>query len=76
MPLEPMAEVAGRPMLGALKLLLGVDWLFGGAPVRRLPALLAASRKNQSEHGHGCWFQASAAGLHLACRQRLIWTQL
>jgi hypothetical protein len=48
MPLKPMAEVAGRPMLGALELLLGVDRLFGGAPVRRLPALLAASRKNQS----------------------------
>ncbi|QPN58526.1 N-6 DNA methylase [Synechococcus sp. CBW1002] len=49
MPLEPMAEVAGRPMLGALELLLGVDRLFGGNPEQRLPALLAASRKNQSE---------------------------
>jgi hypothetical protein len=36
-------------MLGALELLLGVDRLFGGAPEQRLPALLAASRKNQSE---------------------------
>ena len=27
-------------------------------------------------HGHGCWFQASRAGLDLACRQRLIWTLL
>ena len=44
-----MAEVAGRPMLGALELLLGVDRLFGGNPEQRLPALLAASRKNQSE---------------------------
>jgi hypothetical protein len=49
MPLEPMAEVAGRPMLGALELLLGVDRLFGGNPERRLPALLAASHKNQNE---------------------------
>jgi hypothetical protein len=49
LPLEPMAEVAGRPMLGALELLLGVDRLFGGNPEQRLPALLAASRKNQSE---------------------------
>jgi hypothetical protein len=49
LPLEPMAEVAGRPMLGALELLLGVDRLFGGNPEQRLPALLAASRKNQNE---------------------------
>ncbi|MEN9541385.1 MAG: hypothetical protein RLZZ459_1476, partial [Cyanobacteriota bacterium] len=49
MPLEPMAEVAGRPMLGALELLLGVDRLFGGNPEQRLPQLLAASRKNQNE---------------------------
>ncbi|MFO8238688.1 MAG: SAM-dependent methyltransferase, partial [Prochlorococcaceae cyanobacterium] len=34
-PLEPMAEVAGRPMLGALELLLGVDRLFGGNPEQR-----------------------------------------
>ena len=49
MPLEPMAEVAGRPMLGALELLLGVDRLFGGNPEQRLPGVLAASRKNQNE---------------------------
>jgi hypothetical protein len=49
MPLEPMAEVAGRPMLGALELLLGVDRLFGGNPEQRLPAVLVASRKNQNE---------------------------
>ena len=48
-PLEPMAEVAGRPMLGALELLLGVDRLFGGSPEQRLPALLTVSRKNQNE---------------------------
>jgi hypothetical protein len=36
-------------MLGALELLLGVDRLFGGNPEQRLPALLAASRKNQNE---------------------------
>jgi len=44
-----MAEVAGRPMLGALELLLGVDRLFGGNPEQRLPQLLAASRRNQNE---------------------------
>ena len=49
LPLEPMAEVAGRPMLGALELLLGVDRLFGGNPEQRLPSVLAASRRNQSE---------------------------
>ncbi len=49
MPLEPMAEVAGRPMLGALELLLGVDRLFGGNPDQRLQAVLTASRKNQNE---------------------------
>ena len=49
LPLEPMAEVAGRPMLGALELLLGVDRLFGGNPEQRLPQLLAASRRNQNE---------------------------
>lgn len=49
MPLEPKAEVAGRPMLGALELLLGVDRLFGGNPQQRLPAVCAASRKNPNE---------------------------
>lgn len=48
-PLEPLAEVAGRPLLGGLELLLGVDRLFGGNPEQRLPQLLAASRKNQNE---------------------------
>ena len=49
LPLEPMAEVAGWPMRGALELLLGVDRLFGGNPEQRLPHLLIASRKNQNE---------------------------
>jgi len=44
-PLEPMATVAGRPLLGALQLLLGVDRLFTGSSDQRLPVLLAASRK-------------------------------
>ncbi|MCS5700274.1 BREX-1 system adenine-specific DNA-methyltransferase PglX [Cyanobium sp. FGCU-52] len=48
-PLEPMATVAGRPMLGALQLLLGVDRLFSGSSDQRLPVLLAASRKEQNE---------------------------
>ena len=48
-PLEPMATVAGRPMLGALQLLLGVDRLFSGSSDQRLPVVLAASRKEQNE---------------------------
>jgi len=48
-PLEPMATVAGRPLLGALQLLLGVDRLFSGSSDQRLPVLLAASRKEQNE---------------------------
>jgi uncharacterized protein len=49
MPFEPMGEVAGRPILGALELLLGVDWLFGGNQEQRLLTLLSAGRKNQNE---------------------------
>ena len=44
--LEPMLEVAGRPMLSAFHMLLKVERLFG-APEQNLPALLAESRDYQ-----------------------------
>lgn len=48
-PVAAMCEVAGRPILGAFELLLGADRLFVEADDRRLPALLAASRRYQNE---------------------------
>ena len=49
-PLEPMTTVAGRPMLAAMQMLLVADRLFeSGNSERRLPVLLAASRKEQNE---------------------------
>ena len=79
MPLEPMAEVAGRPMLGALELLLGVDRLFGGNPEQRLPA--AAGRQPQEpergEHPPGRAGAGSpvgtAAGLRCGRAHRPRW---
>jgi hypothetical protein len=47
-PIREMATVAGRPMLGGLKLLLDKTRLFTDAPDRRLPALLARSRVEQA----------------------------
>jgi hypothetical protein len=47
-PLRPLATVAGRPMLGGLKLTLGSFRLFNDAEDRRLPALLKASREAQA----------------------------
>lgn len=46
-PLRPMATVAGRPILGGLKLLLDRNRLFTAGTERRLPALLHASRLAQ-----------------------------
>jgi hypothetical protein len=43
-----MVQVAGRPMLAALHMLLSSERLFSLATEQRLPALLAASRKYQS----------------------------
>jgi hypothetical protein len=43
-PLRALATVAGRPMLGGLKLLLDSVRLFTDADDRRLPALLRKSR--------------------------------
>lgn len=48
-PTRSFGEVGGRPMLGGLKLLLGLFPLFNDAPNRRLPAVLKASRDAQAE---------------------------
>ncbi|KQM60123.1 hypothetical protein ASE65_09560 [Sphingomonas sp. Leaf16] len=48
-PLPALAEVAGRGMLGGLKLLLDAHALFTGPPSHRLPALLAESRAAQAD---------------------------
>jgi N-6 DNA Methylase len=47
-PLRALATVAGRPMLGGLKLLLDSVRLFTDADERRLPALLRQSREAQA----------------------------
>ena len=47
-PIVPMAQVWGRSMVGALKLLLGVKRLWGDSPDHRLGALLEQSRKAQA----------------------------
>jgi hypothetical protein len=47
-PLRELATVAGRPMLGGLKLLLDSVRLFTDADDRRLPALLRQSRDAQA----------------------------
>lgn len=48
-PLRSLTSVAGRPMLGGLKLLLGSFTLFNAPENARLPALLQASRERQAE---------------------------
>lgn len=47
-PLRPLATVAGRPMLGGLKLVLHRFRLFNDAEDRRLPAVLHRSREAQA----------------------------
>ena len=47
-PLVPLRLVAGRPMLGGLKLLLARFRLFNDSEPRRLPALLQESRAAQA----------------------------
>ena len=48
-PLEPMTSVDGRPMIGALEMLLGPDRLFeGGSSYTRLKALMEHSRREQN----------------------------
>ena len=48
-PLEFMSTVAGRQTLGACLMLLGEQRLFSESDNRRLPSLLAESRKYQNE---------------------------
>jgi hypothetical protein len=48
LPIDAMCETAGRPILAALRLLLGADRMFSLGAGQRLPALLAESRKYQS----------------------------
>jgi hypothetical protein len=48
-PVEGMLEVAGRPICAALYMLLSVDRLFTVETKKRLPAILADSRKYQNE---------------------------
>jgi hypothetical protein len=47
-PLRPLATVAGRPMLGGLKLMLDRARLFTDPENKRLPVLLKASREAQA----------------------------
>jgi hypothetical protein len=47
-PIRALATVAGRPMLGGLKLLLDRVRLFTDADARRLPALMKKSRNAQA----------------------------
>lgn len=47
-PLAALGRVEGRPMLAGLKLLLGRQAFFTGAPATRLRALLRASREAQN----------------------------
>ena len=49
-PLEPMTSVDGRPMIGALEMLLGPDRLFeGGTSSLSLRNLMEHSKKEQNE---------------------------
>jgi hypothetical protein len=48
-PLAPLGRVEGRPMLAGLKLCLGRNALFTGAPDKRLRPVLKASREAQNE---------------------------
>lgn len=44
-----MVQVAGRPILAALHMLLSAEGLFSGLPDQRLAAILAASRRHQNQ---------------------------
>jgi hypothetical protein len=48
-PVKAMCEVGGRPILGALHMLLCAERLFSVVPERRLPAILRESRKFQND---------------------------
>jgi ABC-type uncharacterized transport system YnjBCD ATPase subunit len=48
-PVKAMCEVAGRPIVAALHMLLGAERLFTVETARRLPAILRESRKYQNQ---------------------------
>ncbi len=48
-PVQAMCEVAGRPIVAALHMLLSADRLFTVPTAQRLPAILRDSRKYQNE---------------------------
>jgi hypothetical protein len=48
-PVAGLCEVAGRPMVSALHMLLSAERLFSVAAAQRLPALLRESRKYQND---------------------------
>ena len=48
-PIQPLAEVSGRLMLGGLKLLLNNSRIFTTSEDQRLPALLRESRESQAK---------------------------
>lgn len=76
-PLAALGRVEGRPMLAGLKLCLGRNAFFTGAPETRLRALLQASRDAQNEVSEKLSGQVLGAlhellrGLHSADLQRI-----
>ena len=76
-PLDALQQVPGRALLGGLKLLLGPVRLFTDAPERRLPALLAESRRAQAAVSTALAGQVLGAlhellrGLHAAEPERI-----
>ena len=76
-PLRALGSVAGRGMLGGIKLLLNRYRLFGDASSRRLPALLDASRRSQAAVSTKLARQVLGAlhellrGLHAAAPERI-----
>src|ERR1700733_2463603 len=76
-PIRGLGSVAGRPMLGGLKLLLSAFRLHNDSTDRRLPALLKASREAQAEVSTKLATQVLGAlhellrGLHAADAERI-----
>lgn len=76
-PLAALGRVDGRPMLAGLKLLLGRNAFFVGAPETRLRPLLKASRDSQNEVSEKLSGQVLGAlhelmrGIHAAAPDRI-----
>ena len=76
-PIRALATVAGRPLLGGLKLVLNAFRLHSDAPERRLTALLKESRHAQAEVSEQLAKQVLAAlyellrGIHAADEARI-----